>query len=166
MPSHPRLPSGPFPRPFVLEFGMDKLCRLEEASNPGPVVKFSTLNIVSASKNQEVIIAAQSEPSIQVFTETCMTKVTQETLLRRSRTCNKTMIHGALCNPRQNIIRGASYTRGQSGGVLVMADLPAQPGHLPMPTATWASTRIVDAVVSLAPGFVSGSLVSMALRRR
>ena len=37
--------------------------------------------------------------------------------------------------------------------MLVISDLPAQPGHLPMPTATWASTRVVDAVVAVAPGF-------------
>ena len=95
----------------------DKLSRVGEASNPGPVVKFSTLNIVSAGKNQQVMLEEQAVPSIQVYTETCMTKAIQESLLRKTRRCKQTMVSGALCNPRQNIIRGASYTRGQSGGV-------------------------------------------------
>ena len=129
------------------------MCRRGEATNPGPVIKRSTLNIVSASKNQQVLLAEQNEPTVQVFTETCMTKDIQDTLSRRTRSCKKTMIPGALCNPRRKIIRGASYTRGQSGGGFVISDLPAQPGHLPMPAATWASTRVVDAVVSVVPGF-------------
>ena len=131
----------------------DKVARLGEATNPGPVVKFSTLNIVSAGKNQSVMLEPQTTPSVQVYTETCMTKVIQESLSRKVRSHKKAMISSALCNPRQNVIRGASYTRGQSGGVLIMSDIPAQPGHFPMPLATWASTRVVDAVVAAAPGF-------------
>ena len=131
----------------------DKVARLGEATNPGPVVKFSTLNIVSAGKNQSVMLEPQTIPSVQVYTETCMTKVIQESLSRKVRSHKKAMISSALWNPRQNVIRGASYTRGQSGGVLIMSDIPAQPGHFPMPLATWASTRVVDAVVAAAPGF-------------
>ena len=131
----------------------DNVGRVGEAKNPGPIVKLSTLNIVSASKNENIIVEDQGIASVQVFTETCMTKVTYETLCRRARASCKTLVPSALCNPRQNIIRGASYTRGQSGGVLAMSDLPTRPGNFTMPTATWASTRVVDAIVALTPDF-------------
>ena len=128
----------------------DKDRGIGEALNPGPVVKLSTL--LSASKNQDIILQDASDPTVQVFTETCMTKVTLDTLSRRAKGKSKNLIPGALCNPRQNIIRGSSYTRGQSGGVLVVSDLPSRPGNSPLPVAAWASTRLVDAVVQVAPG--------------
>ena len=50
---------------------------------------------------------------------------------------------------RQHMVKAASQTRGQSGGVLVSSDLAARPSSVEIPVATRASTRVVDAVIAI-----------------
>ena len=47
------------------------------------------------------------------------------------------------------MVKAASQTRGQSGGVLIASDLAARHSCIEMPAATWSSARVVDAIVAL-----------------
>ena len=127
----------------------DKLPRLGEATKPGPDFNFETLNIASAGKNQNTILEESSTPAVRVFTETCLTKLVYETIIKKAKAAKKFIVPGALCTPRQHMVKAASQTRGQSGGVLVSSDLAARHSSVTMPVATWSSTRVVDAVVAL-----------------
>ena len=127
----------------------DKTPRLGEAMNPGPNVDFETLNIASAGKNQNTILEETLTPAVRVFTETCLTKLVYETIIKKAKACKKYILPGALCTPRQHMVKAASQTRGQSGGVLVSTDLAARPSSVEIPVATWASTRVVDAVIAI-----------------
>ena len=49
-------------------------CRVGEASNPGPQIAFSTLNVVSMSRNQDLLKEPTTIPTVNVYTETCLTK--------------------------------------------------------------------------------------------
>ena len=127
----------------------DKIPRLGEATNPGPNFDFETLNIASAGKNQNTILEETITPAVRVFTETCLTKLVYETISKKAKACKKYILPGALCTPRQHMVKAASQTRGQSGGVLVSSDLAARPSSVEIPVATWASTRVVDAVIAI-----------------
>ena len=72
-----------------------------------------------------------------------------DTVSKKARAAKKYSLPGALYTPRQYSVKAASQTRGQSGGVLVSADLAARHSSVEMSAATWASTRVVDVVVAL-----------------
>ena len=147
MSGYAQMPNGNrLPFPWI---PWDKIPRMGEATNPGPDFDFETLNIASAGKNQNTILEESATPAVKVFTETCLTKLVFETISKKAKGAKKFLLPGALCTPRQHMVKAASQTRGQSGGVLASSDLAARHSSVEMPTATWASTRVVDVVVAL-----------------
>ena len=115
------------------------------------ISKRSTLH--QQAKIQNTILEESATPAVKVFTETCLTKLVFETISKKAKGAKKYILPGALCTPRQHMVKAASQTRGQSGGVLVSSDLAARHSSVEMPTATWASTRVVDVVVALTSTF-------------
>ena len=123
--------------------------RFGEALHPGPDVAISTLNVASLCMHQDEVLAATSQPTLRVFTETCLTQQILPTIQRKARQSKRFIVPGCICAPRSSAHKSDSQSRGESGGVLICSDLPARQGNTPMDQTTWMSTRAVEAIVSL-----------------
>ena len=127
----------------------DKVCRIGEADNPGPLFQLTTLNVVSIGKYQDLLVEPHPIPTVAVYTETCLTKTVFETISRKIKKSGRHLVVGGICDPRKGRTRQSSVVRGESGGTLIASDLPARPSRHPIPPAALLSTRVCEAIVSL-----------------
>ena len=119
----------------------DKFGRIGEATNPGPLFQLTTLNVVSIGKYQDLLVEPHSIPTVAAFTETCLTKTVKKS--------GRHLVVSGICDPRKGRTRQSSVVRGESGGTLIVSDLPARPSRHPFPPAALLSTRVSEAIVSL-----------------
>ena len=126
-------------------------CRVGEASNPGPQIAFSTLNVVSMSRNQDLLKEPTTIPTVNVYTETCLTKTVLPSVKAKTKGASRFLITGSMAAPRKIQDKLDSHARGNSGGVLIVSDLPSRPSSTPMDPPAWHSTRICEALVPFTP---------------
>ena len=101
-------------------------CRIGEADNPGPPMAFSTLNVASMSRNQDLLVEPSLVPTVNVYTETCLTKTVLPSVKARTKEASRFLVTGCMVAPRKNLVKLDSHARGDSGGVLIASDVPSR----------------------------------------
>ena len=86
---------------------------------------------------------------VSCYTETCVTDTLLPSVTSQTRRNGLYSCLSATSDPRQNSVRKASHFRGEPGGVLIASSYPARPSNIPVPWASWCSTRIAECLVSL-----------------
>ena len=122
-------------------------CRIGEADNPGPLMAFSTLNVASMSRNQDLLVEPSQIPMVNVYTETCLTKTVLPSVKARTKEASRFLVTGCMVALRKNLVKLDRHARGDSGGVLLASDVPSRPSSTPMDPPAWHSTRLCEALL-------------------
>ena len=137
------------PRPWSQFLGI----RVGEAAKPGPPILVGTLNVASLSKHLDLLESTYKAPTLWCYTETCHTQRSLEIATRKADRNLKTLVASAPGKPHNFAGRAASEKRGQSGGAVLITNLPSRLPFRALPPLVWHSTRVVQALVMFGPNF-------------
>ena len=126
---------------------MDGALSGRRSQKPWTNYGLSTLNVASMSRNQDLLKEPSQAPTVNVYTETCLTKTVLPSAKARTKEASRFLVTGSMVAPRKNLVKLDSHARGDSGGVLLVSDVPSRPSSTPMDPPAWHSTRLCEALV-------------------